>query len=148
MRARPALIALAAAPLLVLPSAAGAADGGRPFATDLTGAAELQPADADATGHAALTLNQGRSTVCFDLSWADIDGEVIAGHIHIGSADVNGPVVVGLLSGGFAGTDTASGCLTGVDPALVKDIRKNPANYYVNIHSTVYPAGAVRGQLG
>lgn len=149
MRARPALIALAAAPLLLLPGAAGAADGGRPFATDLTGAAEVPgPGDPDATGDAALTLNQGMSTVCFDLSWADIDGTVVAGHIHVGASDVAGPVVVGLFSGALDGTDTVSGCITGVDPALVKNIRKNPADYYVNVHSSVFPAGAVRGQLG
>ena len=43
---------------------------------------------------------------------------------------------------------SASGCTTGVDPALVKDIRKNPENYYVNVHSSVFQPGAIRGQLG
>lgn len=149
MRARPALIALAAAPLLLLPGAAGASDGGRPFATDLTGAVEVPgPGDPDATGEAALTLNQGMGTVCFDLSWADIEGTVVAGHIHVGASDVAGPVVVGLFSATLDGTDTVTGCITGVDPALVKNIRKNPADYYVNVHSSDFPAGAVRGQLG
>jgi hypothetical protein len=30
----------------------------------------------------------------------------------------------------------------------VKDILTNPAAYYVNVHTSDYPAGAVRGQLG
>jgi hypothetical protein len=47
----------------------------------------------------------------------------------------------------LSGTDSASGCVSGVSEELIKAIRQNPENYYVNIHSDVFPAGAVRGQL-
>jgi hypothetical protein len=122
---------------------------GRPLATDLSGAEEAPgPGDADATGMAGLTLNQGQGEVCFDLSWADIDGTVVAAHIHVGPSGTAGPIVVGLLMGTpFDGTDSTSGCVQ-ADADLIKAIRQDPSAYYVNVHSTVFPAGAVRGQLG
>ena len=30
---------------------------------------------------------------------------------------------------------------------LIKEIRQNPANYYVNVHNADFPDGAIRGQL-
>ena len=43
------------------------------------------------------------------------------------------------------GTDRARGCV----PALgyADDLVTNPSGFYVNIHSSVYPPGAVRAQL-
>jgi hypothetical protein len=43
---------------------------------------------------------------------------------------------------------SSSGCTTvGVDRDLAKDILKNPEDYYVNVHTTLFPYGAIRGQL-
>jgi hypothetical protein len=149
MRTRLLALAVLAAALVVV-GVAAADDGGRPFTTALTGAAEVPgPGDPDATGAATVRLNQGLSEVCFDVSWADVDGEVFAAHIHVGSATVAGPVVVTLFTGSFSGTDSVSGCATGVDPELIKAIRHDPEGYYVNVHSRPnFPGGAVRGQLG
>jgi hypothetical protein len=145
-------VLLAGLCLLALLAASGpvaADDGGRPFSTGLTGAAEVPgPGDPDASGTAKIALNQGLGTVCFEVSWAGIDGEVFASHIHVGSAVVAGPVVVTLFTGSFSGTDSVSGCAENVDPELIKAIRQNPEAYYVNVHSRPnFPGGAVRGQL-
>jgi hypothetical protein len=40
----------------------------------------------------------------------------------------------------------SSGCTT-ADPNLVAEIVANPAAFYVNVHNTDYPPGAVRDQL-
>ena len=133
---------------VVLPTGAGAADAGRPFATTLTGAAEVPPADPDASGSAAILLNQGLGTVCFDLSWENVDGTVFAAHIHVAPAGTNGPIVVPLFAGSFAGTDSVSGCVENIDRDLIKAIRQDPSAYYVNVHSMPnFLGGAIRGQL-
>ena len=149
---RRSLVAAIAAGLAVLLAVAGVAaadNGGRPLSTTLTGGEEAPgPGDPNATGQADLRLNQGQNEVCFDISWADVDGTVFAGHIHVAPSGDPGPIVVSLFTGSFAGTDSVSGCVENVDAQLIKAIRQNPSAYYVNVHSTVFPAGAVRGQLG
>jgi hypothetical protein len=117
--------------------------GGRPLTTTLTGAAEVPgPGDPDGSGVAKILLNQGQSEVCFELTVEGI-APATAAHIHVGGVGVAGPVVVALSP---PTNGSSSGC-TNVDPVLIKDIRQNPASYYVNVHNTPFPAGAVRGQL-
>ena len=115
----------------------------------MTGAEEAPgPGDPDATGQADFRLNQGQERVCFDLSWENIDGTVVAAHIHEAPVGVPGDIVVPLFAGMFAGTDSVSDCVD-AERSLVKDIRKDPSAYYVNVHSTPgFEAGAIRGQLG
>jgi hypothetical protein len=149
MRRRVLFLAATLGMVAMLAVGAPAYGEGRPFSTTLTGAAEVPgPGDADASGTASITLNQGQGEVCFDLSWAGIDGTVFAAHIHVGPATVAGPVVVPLFTDvALSGTDSASGCVSASEE-LIKAIRQDPENYYVNVHSSVFPAGAVRGQLG
>jgi hypothetical protein len=120
-----------------------AANGGRPFETTLTGAAEVPgPGDPDGSGSAHLRLNQGQGEICFELSVSGI-APATAAHIHVAPAGVAGPVVVPLTP---PTSGSSSGCAS-VDPELIKAIRQNPENYYVNVHNADFPAGALRGQL-
>jgi hypothetical protein len=150
MVSRFAVLIASLAAMLAVAGTAAAGNGGKPLSTALTGAEEAPgPGDPDATGQADLRLNRGQERVCFDISWADVDGEVFAGHIHAAPAGVAGPIVVTLFTGSFAGTDAVDGCAEDVDRGLIKAIRKDPSAYYVNVHSQPdFPGGAVRGQLG
>ncbi len=130
--------------VVALPAAVSA--GGRPFVVPLTGAAERPgPGDPDGTGTAWLTLNHGQGEVCWTIVVADITLPAAAAHIHIAPPTAPGPVVVPLSAPGADGT--TSGCLGGVDQELIKAIQQNPSAYYVNVHTSDFPGGAVRGQL-
>ena len=144
-------LALAALLSLALAGAASAARmgdasvGGRPLSTTLTGAAEVPgPGDPDGSGTAALTVNPGRGEICYELSAENITLPADAAHIHVGPADDFGPVVVGLSPPNQSGF--SSGCVE-VSSDLALAIVQNPENYYVNVHTSDFPAGAVRGQL-
>ncbi|HEX6292564.1 MAG TPA: CHRD domain-containing protein [Herpetosiphonaceae bacterium] len=134
---------LAAAFALMLFGSVLADDGGRPFSTTLTGAAEVPgPGDPDGSGTATLTLNPGQGEICYELTVTGI-APARAAHIHVGGADVAGPVVVPLAA---PTSGVSSGCAT-VDRDLILAIIMNPELYYVNVHNAEFPAGALRGQL-
>lgn len=100
------------------------------------------PGDPDGSGFATLRLNPGLGEICYSITVSDIE-PAAAAHIHEAPAGTAGPVVVGLEPP----TDGSSESCATADRALVKDIMKNPSDYYVNVHNADYPAGAVRGQL-
>lgn len=77
-------------------------------------------------------------------------------HIHEGAAGANGPVRIDSAITGNATVPTADGFgnvfrvfNAGTDAAIaaVNGLLANPEGYYLNIHTTVNPGGAVRGQL-
>lgn len=121
-----------------------------PFVAQLTGAAEVPgPGDTDGTGAASITIDPVSTEVCWDLRASNLNSPTTA-HIHTGAAGVAGPILVPLS----APTPTATGCVLGsslvppVTTVMLEDVVANPANYYVNVHDTSFPNGAVRGQLG
>ena len=136
-------------PTVRLAVVAGAAHGGAPFSTPMTQEVTTTPpwaGDADGSGQALITVNYGQREVCWETSVSNILLPATAAHIHKADPSVRGLIVLPLSAPGTSGT--ASGCASGVDPVLLKDILQNPASYYVNVHTTDFPAGAIRGQLG
>jgi len=136
--------ACAAATILLAPSVATAADGGKPVDVTMTGTAEAPgPGDPDGMGTAEFRINPGKHRVCYTLTVSGL-GPVTASHIHIAPVGVPGPVVVPLDP---PTTGTSSGCAD-VTRELALDLIRNPTAYYVNVHTTEFPAGAIRAQLG
>lgn len=138
--------ALSAAALILVPTVGvhAAHTGGATFTSMLDGASEVPVAgDPDGFGSATMSVNPGQERICYSLSVSNIE-PAEAAHIHIGEAGTAGPVLVALSapSGG-----SSQGCVS-VSRDAAKQIIKNPGNYYVNVHNSEYPGGAVRGQLG
>src|SRR5262245_5396199 len=131
--------------LAVLALSSIAADGGRKFTTTLTGAAEVPgPGDPDGSGSATITLNPGTGQVCWVINVSGITLPAAAAHIHEAPVGVAGPVDVGLSAPDADGI--ASGCAA-VSREEIKEIIQHPEEYYVNVHTSDFPAGALRGQL-
>ncbi|WAB85149.1 CHRD domain-containing protein [Microcella daejeonensis] len=149
---RSLITAAAVAALVSVPLVASAAsvvpDGssGRPLSATLLGANEVGPAggDPDATGTASVTINVGKSQLCYDIRFTGV--APIFGHVHDGAAGANGDVVI-TLSALAGASGVAAGCET-VDRALLREMLRDPSGYYVNFHSSEFPGGAIRGQLG
>ena len=140
--------------------------GGTPFMAVLTPGTEVPvPPGGDpnpnAAGVAVLTLNSGQEEICFEISFSGLSGLLSDAHIHVGPPGVRGPVVVPfaapvapLLPAVTEGT--IARCVP-ADRDLIKAIRKDPGNYYVNLHTRSVPApaqlpndrpgGAIRGPL-
>jgi hypothetical protein len=139
------IIALTMSLLMLLALAGTALAGGRHFSTTLTGAEEVPgPGDPDGSGTVTLTLNPGAGEVCFEIMVSNITLPAIGAHIHEGPAGVAGPVDVTLTPPDASGM--SSGCVS-VDREEIMEIIQEPEEYYVNVHTTDFPDGAIRGQL-
>jgi hypothetical protein len=111
----------------------------------LSGPVEVPPGDPDGNGLATFIIDPARSQLCFSIVVDDILLPAIAAHIYVAPAGVAGPIVVPLTPPDANGA--SAGCVGGIDQQLLRAIKSHPRQYYVNVHTTDFPAGAVRGQL-
>jgi len=81
--------------------------------------------------------------LCFDLQISGVSSPVVAAHIHAGTEDEAGPVVVGLPG---ATDGEVSDCVDLGTPEYER-LTDPEAALYVNVHTHDHPDGAVRGQL-
>lgn len=72
--------------------------------------------------------------------------DIVGAHVHRAVAGENGDVAIP-LEVPLSGQGEASGCIPDADPELVEEIFANPGEFYINVHSSEFPAGAVRDNL-
>ncbi|GGO85722.1 CHRD domain-containing protein [Marinobacterium nitratireducens] len=140
------------------------------FVAHLDGANEVPPVDTFATGQAVFKLGGDGTVLDYKLIVANIDN-VVAAHIHLASAGMNGPVVA-FVAGSFApgggpvdgilaeGTITEGnliGPLAGQDLSVLVAAMRSGGTY-VNVHTNDgeapvntgpgdFASGEVRGQI-
>ena len=133
---RKTLMALAASALLAAAPAHAVINS---FVAFLSGANEVAAGDPDGFGIATVIIDVSANTVSWSFLANNIATPLSGSHIHNGPAGVNGPVIVD-----FSGTLSGNG-LIDADLALITP--SNAASFYVNLHNTAFPGGAIRGQL-
>lgn len=118
--------------------------GGTAFSIAMTGEAETPSGEPAGTGTATVRVRRNQGQVCYSIQAQNLTLPAAASHIHRGAAGANGPVVVTFRPPNASGA--SSGCAS-ASRALVAQLLANAAGYYVNVHTTEFPGGAVRGQL-
>lgn len=146
---------------LLLPVANGLAQP-QNFRAHLSGAEEVPAVSTVAQGQATFQLGANGTSLRYRLNVANIENVLMA-HIHVAPRNENGPIVVwlypsapppqliegrfqGVLAAGVIRDSDLVGRLDGQTLAdLIDEI--NAGNAYVNVHTTQFPSGEVRGQI-
>ena len=135
----------------------------------LDGFQEVPAISTTGQGSFAARIDDASQTIEWELSYANLEGHLVPGgvvtaaHIHVGQRSVNGAVSAFFCGGGGKPACPTSGELSGVitpadviGPAaqgveagsfdeLVRAIRAGKT--YVNVHTTRWPGGEIRGQI-
>jgi hypothetical protein len=132
------------------------------FIAPMSGAQEVPAADTRARGQTTFRLSADGLELSYRLVVANLH-DVTMAHIHRAPAGVNGPVVVwlypsepheqlieGRSSGVLAtGTITADDLVGQLAGGTVEDLvaLMRAGETYVNVHTSAYPGGEIRGQI-
>jgi CHRD domain/PEP-CTERM motif len=135
----------------------------------LLGSNEVPPTGSPASGFATVTVDSLLNTMLVNVTFTGLEAGVTASHIHCcigpgGNAGVatTTPTFTGFPSGVTSGTYshvfdltlsssynpafvTAEGSLANAEAALLAGMAADQT--YLNIHSTVFPGGEIRGFL-
>jgi hypothetical protein len=146
-------VALAAAVFALVLTPVANAQERTTFVAQLSAENEVPGCDAGeesgASGVAVIQIDAATGEISYHVVATNLPGTIDGSpgaHIHVGPAEEMGPVVEPLQLTGLESGRVAAG--TATNEALAAAILADPANYYVNVHTTTCPDGAVRGQLG
>ncbi len=111
------------------------------FTANLTAAQETPPNNSTATGTATILLSPDETTARVSLNFSGLTSAETDAHIHGPAA----PGVVGVILFPLP-TGNVSDFLISLTPTDVANLKSG--QLYVNVHSTNFPNGEIRGQFG
>ena len=124
------------------------------YAAELRGSKEVPPVTSNAFGSALVTFDPNTNLLAWEVATSGIVSPTLS-HIHKGSSSVSGGVVVGFATGptqipngrtNGTITLTPAGALTAADITAL-GAASTANGFYVNVHSTAFGSGEIRGQL-
>ena len=168
---RPRIVAALVA-LLVVVSVGGlqaSAGGGKRFSAGLTGYEETPTLSVAGTGSFSAEISKDETSVSYTLSYSGLTGPALFAHVHLGMPAIAGGVIAflcdtdagtaqipdcpgagGTVSGSIEAADVigpaGQGITAGEFEELLAAIRFGAT--YANVHTTAFPAGEIRGQIG
>lgn len=116
-----------------------------PWNATLDGLQEVPPNASPATGFGFGTYDTVTNALTWDITWAGLLAAATAAHFHLAPPGANGPVIVPIpgVAGLFSGNVVGAG-------ALLDGLQEDSflaGDFYVNIHSSLFPGGEIRGQV-
>ena len=164
-----AVLALTAIVAVVMLSATSANEGTLSLRATLSGFQEVPPKLTDGTGTFTARINGGQLN--YKLTYSGLSSPALQAHIHFGQRAVSGGILIWLCqtatnpapTAGVPMCPVAGGTVTGTATAAsvlkVGGQTLNAGNFndaiaivksgegYVNVHTTNFPGGEIRGQL-
>ena len=124
----------------------------------------LAPTGTNTVGSGSFTVRAsvGQQRVCWTLT-VNLTAGQLATTGTVTLAHIHGPLPATGVFQGFTltaaqlaslnaslqstGTGTVSGCETNVSKAKIRQILQNPSDFFVNVHTTLFPNGALQGTV-
>lgn len=149
---------------LVLGAAVAPAAAQQTLGATFSGYAENPTLNSPGSGTLTITISEDEQSFSYVLSYSGLEGTA-AGHIHVGTPWLNGPVVIFLCGGGgrpscpaeegtvedtIVPSDVTGGAAAQGFPAedlatMLAAMRAGAT--YANLHTAARPGGEIRGQI-
>src|SRR5688572_4929980 len=111
------------------------------FVANLTGAQEVPPNSSTATGTATLLLDPNENEARLALNFSGLSSAQTGAHIHgPAAAGSSAPILFHLANGNL------SDVVISLTPTDVQNLKNGLL--YINVHSSNFPNGEIRGQFG
>jgi hypothetical protein len=122
--------------------------GHEQFLVSLSGDEEEDGGDRNGRGIAGLDFDAESERVCYYATWDRLDGAVTAFHLHHAPRHENGGHWIDFFNDTHFDGDhsTRTDCVH-ASRGEIYEVLDHPSDFYLNLHTTAHPKGAIRGQL-